>query len=184
VKRTTWLIGGLVLLALILAGGAFAAGRLLGSGLNREAGGSSSMLTISTGDGQEVKAEWVPAPELPDDAPDVAGVFEGRRDNSIFVNETEGGFILSQGEDGSISVTNATGRISEVVVTGETAVHVDETNEKLDAALSGGKIYQKLGPGSVEEIGELSYVRAWGTKRGDRLIASVLLYNRPPVIGR
>jgi len=30
----------------------------------------------------------------------------------------------------------------------------------------------------------MSFVQAWGEMHGDRLIASVLLYNRPPVIAR
>jgi hypothetical protein len=74
--------------------------------------------------------------------------------------------------------------VSEVVVTGETLVLVDTTLENVDAALIDGKCYQQVAPGSEEEIGELSFVQAWGEKRGDRLIASVLLYSRPPVISR
>lgn len=175
---------GLAFLVLLLAGGAFAAGRLLGLGFQEEASGSGAMIQVADGNGQVVKAEWVRSPELPAEEPDVAGAFDRREDNCFFVNETEGGFVISRGEDGSMSVTNTTGKVSEVVVTGETIVRVDTTLETMEAALVDGKCYQQVEPGSVEEIGELSFVRAWGEKRGDRLIASVLLYSRPPVVSR
>jgi hypothetical protein len=116
--------------------------------------------------------------------PDVAGAFVRRQDNSLFINETQDGFRLAQDDTGSVSVINTTGQIHEVVVTGETGVYVDTTNENIDEALSDGKLYQKLSAGSIEEIADLSYVRARGERRGDRLIASVLVYTRPPVINR
>lgn len=183
-KRTLWIGGGLTFLVLLLAGGAFTAGRLLGLGFKGGASGNGAVIQVATGNGQVVKAEWVRAPELPAEEPAVAGAFVRREDNCFFVNETEGGFVISKGEDGSLSVTNTTGKVSEIVVTGETLVRVDTTLENMDQALSDGKCYQKVAPGSVEEIGELSFVRAWGEMRGDRLIASVLLYSRSPVISR
>jgi hypothetical protein len=179
-KRTLWIGGGLV----FLAGGAYTAGRLLSRGFYEDRSNSGATVQVATGNGQVITAEWVPAAELPAEAPDVAGAFARREDNRFFVNETEGGFVLSKGEDGSLSVTNITGKVSEVVVTGETLVRVDTTLEKLDTACVDGRCYQQLTPGSVEEIGELSFVRAWGEMRGDRLIARVLLYSRPPVISR
>jgi hypothetical protein len=180
--KRTWIVGGLIFLVLILAGGAFTAGRLLNA--SSGTGGDGPMIQIGTGNGQVIKAEWVRAAELPAEDPDVAGAFARREDNCFFINETESGFVLAKGEDGSLSVTNTTDKVSEVVVTGETLVFVDTTLENMDTALVDGKCYQQVVPGSVEEIGELSFVRAWGEKRGDRLIASVLLYSRPPVISR
>jgi hypothetical protein len=181
-KRSFLILGSALILVLFLAGGAFVAGRLLNASSGR--GGDGPMIQIGTGNGQVIKAEWVRAADLPAEDPDVAGAFARREDNSFFVNETEGGFVLAKGEDGSLSVTNTTGKVSEVVVTGETLVLVDTTLDDMDASLVDGKCYQQVAPGSVEEIGELSFVRAWGEKRGDRLIASVLLYSRPPVISR
>ena len=183
-KRTALIVAGIALLALLLVGGAYMAGRLLGLGIGDLGGSDSPKVMIGTGDGPAVEVDWVRSEELPDESPDVAGVYERRQDNSIFVDETEGGFRLAQADDGSISVTNATGKISEIVVTSETAVHVDVTMEDIDDALAEGVVRQKLEPGTVEEIGDLSFVRAWGEMRGDRLIANVLVYNRPPVISR
>jgi hypothetical protein len=180
--KQTILITSVVAAVALLGGAAFVAGRLLNA--SPGTGGEGPMIHIGTGNGQVIKAEWVRAADLPAEDPDVAGAFARREDNSFFINETEGGFVLAQGEDGSLSVTNTTGKVSEVVVTGETLVLVDTTLDDMDASLVDGKCYQQVAPGSVEEIGELSFVRAWGEKRGDRLIASVLLYSRPPVISR
>jgi hypothetical protein len=183
-KRTGWIIVGLALLTLLFAGGAFMAGRLLGLGTEDAGTDGNPKVGIGTSSGQIVEAEFVRAEELPEVSPDVAGVFSRSQDNSVFVDETEGGFVLGRGDDGSLSVTNATGKISEIVVTADTVVHVDVTLDNVDDALAEGILHQQLKPGTTEEIGELSFVRAWGEWRGDRLIAGILVYNRPPVISR
>ena len=183
-KRTGWIAGSLGLTALLLAGGAFMAGRLLSEGNGDPGAGDGAKVQIGTGSGQMVEVDFVKADELPEETPEVVGVFERRQDNSIFVDETDGGFVLAPNDDGSLSVANATGKISEIVVKAETVVYVNLTLEALDEAVAEGVLYQKVEPGTVEEIGELSFVQAWGEMRGDRLLASVLLYSRPPVISR
>jgi hypothetical protein len=181
-KRSILIAGSALALVLLLAGGAFVAGRLLSAGSETDDDGPT--LKIANGSGQVTNAQWIQAEEYPDSEPDVAGAFARRQDNSLFVNETEDGFVLTRNDEGVFSVANATGQIHEVVVTGETAVYVDVTNDNIDEAVSDGKLYQKLRAGSIEEIGDLSYVRAWGEMRGDRLVASALIYTRPPVINR
>jgi hypothetical protein len=182
-KRIFVIAAFVLALVLLLAGGAYMAGRLLGTG-SETGSGDGPTIKIGMGKGPLTEAVWVPAEESPTTDPDVAGAFDRRQDNSIFVNETKDGFMISQDESGSFSITNTTGQIHEVVVTGETGVYVDSTNEQIDEALSDGKLYQKLGAGTLEEVADLSYVRAWGERRGDRLIASVLIYTRPPVVNR
>ena len=180
-KRILVVAAAVLALVLLLAGGAYMAGRLLGTG--PDAGNKDGpTIKIGTGKGPLTEVVFVRAEESPTTDPDVAGAFDRRQDNSIFVNETKDGFRIAQDESGSFAITNATGKIHEVVVTGETGVYVDSTNEQIDEAMSDGKLYQKLGPGTVEEMADLSYVRAWGERRGDRLIASVLIYTRPPVV--
>jgi len=175
---------GLGLLALLLAGGAFMAGRLLGEGGGNPGSDDGLKVKIGTSSGNVTEVDYIRAEELPEEPPDSAGAFERRQDNSIFVNETGGGFALGKGDDGTLTVTNATGKISEVVVTTQTDVYVDLSMETLDQAAAEGVLRQIVEPGTVEEIGELSFVRAWGEMRGDRLLARVLLYTRPPVLSR
>jgi len=178
------IVVSLGLLALLLAGGAFMAGRLLGKVGRNPGSGDGLKVSIGTGNGNVTEVDFVRAEELPEEPPDVAGAYERRQDNSIFVNETDGGFALGKNDDGTLSVTNATGKISEVLVTTETDVYVDLSMETLDQAVAEGVLRQKVEPGTVEEIGELSFVRAWGEMRGDRLVASLLIYSRPPVLRR
>lgn len=183
-KRIVWIVGGFALLALLLVGGAFMAGRLLGQGVGNPGAGDDAKVRIGSGNGEITEVDFVKAEEEPEEPPDVVGVYVRRQDNSIFVDETDGGFTLASNEDGTLSVTNATGKISEIVVTTETIVNVDLTLEHLDEAIAEGVLRQKLEPGTVEEIGDLSFVRAWGEMRGDRLVAGVLAYTPPPVISR
>ena len=183
-KRMIWTVGGMALVALLLVGGAFMIGRFLGADQDEVSGTGGKTVTISTADGQVVKAEWVPSPDLPDRQPDIAGSFSHQEDNRIFVDQTEGGFVLSKGQDDTFSVANATGKLAEIVVTNETEILLDETGFDTGEALSDGKLYQQVEPGTLDRLGDLSFVRAWGEMSGDRLIADVLCYMPPPVISR
>lgn len=183
-KRSVLIVGGVVGLVLLLAGAAFLAGQLVGEGslVKKVVGGPR--VSFSPGDGTSVEARFERAKELPDESPDVTGFFARREDNSVFVNEAAGdGFIISMDEDGSIS-TNAGDKETEVVVTNETLVYVDVTAESFDESFEGDTVQQKLKPGTVEEIDEYSIVMAWGDKRGERVIARLLVYTKPPVIRR
>ncbi|MEJ2732024.1 MAG: hypothetical protein P8189_00420 [Anaerolineae bacterium] len=183
-KRIAWIVGGFALLALLLVSGAYMVGRLLGQGVGNPGAGDDAKVGIGSSNGEITEVDFVKAEELPEEPPDVVGVYARRQDNSIFVDETDGGFVLAPNDDGTLSVANATGKISEIVVTAETIVNVDLTLEHLDEAVAEGVLRQQLEPGTIEEIGELSFVRAWGEMRGDRLVAGLLVYNRPPVISR
>jgi len=178
------IVVSLGLLALLLASGAFMAGRLLGEGAGNHGSGDGAKVKIGTDNGSVTEVDFVRAEEVPEEPADVVGAFERRQDNSIFVDENDGSFVIDRNEDGTWSAANTTGKISEVVVTTETEVYVDRTMETLDEAVAEGVLRQILEPGTVEEIGELSFVRAWGEMRGDRLLARVLLYTRPPVLRR
>jgi hypothetical protein len=174
---------GIVAVVVTLLAGAYVAGRLLNEGLGpiRVGGGN---VTISSGDGGMIEAEFVPAEELPDSPPEIAGLFSRLEDNSIFVKETDGGFRISMDEEGNVS-TNAGDEETEVVVTNETEVYVDVTSSKIGELEDGDTLRQTLKPGSIEELGSLSFVQVWGERRGDRIIADFLVYMLPlTIVGR
>lgn len=184
-KRWTWIGVGVVALVLLLAGAAFAAGRLLSTSaqVGGAAGGGPRIMVPGAG-GSMIEAQFEQAEELPDGRPDVAGFFARREDNSVYVSESSGdGMMIAVDEDGSVS-TNAGDKETEVVVTGDTHVYMDVTTEIIDESHDGGTVKQTLKPGSVGEIGEYSVVMVWGEKRGDRVVADILLYTPPPVIQR
>jgi hypothetical protein len=141
-----------------------------------ESSGSGSGMTM-------VSLEMEKAEELPDAPSDVVGLFSRREDNSIFVQKAGNGIVISI--DGAIQ-TDADVEEVEVVVTGETTVYKDVTLDRFDPPSSSGtvKVQQKVEPGLADDIGEGSMVVAWGDKRGDRVVARVLVYTPPAVVIR
>jgi len=174
------LIIGIVALAVVLLAGAYVAGRLLNDGLGpvRIGGGN---VQISSSDGGMIEADYVPADELPDDPPEIAGLYSRREDNSIFVKETDGGFRISIDEEGNVS-TNADDVETEIVVTNETEIYCDITSNQIGDLEDGDTLRQTLKPGSIEELGAFSFMQVWGERRGERVVADILVYMPPPTL--
>lgn len=186
--RRTKLIVGIAAMVVLLAGAAFVGGQLL----NKQAqsagpGGPFGMRAGGPAEGgamtSAVSAEFENAKELPATPPEVTGLFVERKDNSIFVTVGNGEFMVAVSEDGAVHTqTGGNGQKLEVVVTNETVLYKDVTGMMLNGEQpADGKIQQKVAPGSLDEIGQNSFVTAWGDRRGDRLIAKVLFYS-PPMI--
>ena len=177
-KRSIWIAIGVVVVVLLLAGAAFVGGRLL----NRQGvlgRGSGPMMMIRSGEGgalQSVELEL--SDELPSPAPEAAGLFLRREDNSIFVGT---GQIMMMVENGEMDASHD-GPEVEVVVTHDTTVYCDETMLQYGEVSKDGKVQQVLKSGSIEEIDENSIISVWGEQRGDRLFAEVLVYTAPMVI--
>ena len=154
------------------------------SGVNKSYDGGDTWTQRNGGvaKGAIMLAEHESAEELPQRPPDTLGLFVRREDNRIFVICGERGIMYTL--DGEVTATGESTEV-EVVATSETAVYKDVTQESLVAGLpSGGTVEQKLEPGQVEEIGKSSVVMVWGEKRGERLVAEILVYTGPPVIVR
>jgi hypothetical protein len=137
------------------------------------------MMMIRSGEGgttQSVELEL--SDELPSSAPEAAGLFLRREDNSIFVGT---GQIMMMVENGEMDASHD-GPEVEVVVTHDTTVYCDETMLQYGEVSEDGKVQQVLKPGSFEEIDENSMISVWGEQRGDRLFADVLVYTAPLVI--
>ncbi len=171
-KRTRLIVGGVITLIVLLAGAAFVGGRLLNN-QSTQAGG--------LGDKQSISFHIERANELPQTEPDVTGLFAERKDNSIFVTIGSGAFTVQPSKDGTANVqTDGNGQKLEVVVTGETTVYKDVTQMPgPDSLPSDGKVQQKVAPGSLDELSKNSIISAWGERRGDRVIATILLYEQP-----
>ena len=134
-KRTLWIVEGVVLLVVVLAGAALAAGRLQGRTSGQEgvlgtqglAGATVAM--VDAGDGGMVGSvsaiEIKSAEEQPQSAPDAMGVFSRRDNNSIFVSSLGQGMvsgaqtIVVQAEGGAAPGDSQAKDV--VVVTNDTA---------------------------------------------------------------
>ena len=184
-RRTGLIVGGVIALVVILASAAFVGGRLLNNQAGPTGGKGGLMIKGGPGGGQAVSLQIEPAKELPGTAPDVRGLFAERKDNSIFVTLGDK-FMVQVDKNGTVNTqTDGNGDKLEVVVTGDTTIYKDVTQASLDSPPpSDGKVQQQVAPGTLDEIGSNSFVSAWGERRGDRVIAKVLLYSQPMMLKR
>lgn len=187
-KRTILIAGGVAILVILLAGAAFVGAQMLGSSQDTVTGGGPGVrvmeLVADVGDGPvSLRIRIEPAPELPDKPAAAAGVFVRRQDNSIFVGT--GDIELDVEVDGTTGEQKVnlghSGPEVEVVVGRDTIVYRDETEMPTtspETMKSGEKtIQQEIRPvDSLEEIGQNTELQAWGTKRGDRVVAEVIVY--------
>ncbi len=179
---------GIIVLVAILASAAFVGGQLLnGQGLPGQAPSSGGMKLMTSQGGKQaqmVQDQPIPAKELPQTPADVRGVFDHRKDNSLFVGT---GVIISQVQkDQSGKVTSSStfsGPIVELVITPQTIFYRDVTSRQFNGQPPSGKIQQVVEQGSLDEVGKDSLIHAWGKKTGDRIIADVIVYILPSVEG-
>ncbi len=183
--RRAKLIVGVVALIVLLGGAAFVGGRLLNQAAPPTGGEGSLVMSGGPDGAQRVSVQIEPSKDLPSAAPDVRGLFSERKDNSIFVMIGDK-FMVQVDKNGTVKTqTDGNGEKLEVVVTSDTTIYKDVTQPPgSDASPSGGKVQQQVAKGSLDEIGSNSFVSAWGERRGDRLIAKVLLYSQPMMFKR
>jgi flagellar basal body-associated protein FliL len=188
-RRWLWVILGVVLV-LVLAAAAFLGGRYLQKGPTALGGGNGGMFLSSNGPGGQMarsinKSDIIPAPELPTTAADATGIFVRRQNNSFFIGTGKVTLQVSKQADNPNNTpqtgSSYDGPVVEVVVTANTKVYRDDTFINIKDLPSGSKIQQKVVSGSLDEIGQNSFINAWGKKTGDRLVADVLLYNNPVI---
>jgi hypothetical protein len=169
-----WLIIGGGLLLVLLVGAAFVGGRLLArQPAQQERPAQQGLILESRDQGGVVHQEAGPPPErpeeLPDEEPDVVGVFTRRDGNSLFVGT--GRLTAKASVDGTIE-TEYDGPELEIVVTHDTEIY----EERIEIRSEEGTPEDIVQPGSLEDIVGNMMVRVWGEKRGDRITARVLVY--------
>ena len=187
-KRTILVAGGVAILVALLAGAAYVGAQMLGSSPGTAAddgsGGRVMELIADVGSGPvSLKIRIEPAPELPDRPAAAAGVFVRRQDNSVFVGT--GNIELDvevNGNTGERTVNlGHSGPVIEVVVSRDTIVYRDETEMPTadpETLKSGEQTIQQVirAVDSLEEAGQNTELQVWGTKRGDRVVAEVIVY--------
>jgi len=192
-NRTPWIIGG-ILLVVLFAGAAFVGGSLL----NRQAEASSEGFEI----------DFTDAEEIPKTAPEIVGLITAVDSDTLTVQEFSMNNTLGMiGESGvivqSIKIDNpedldelpvaefmgAEGPVTEVVLTHDTEIYRDVTFGEIAMIGAGDTLPElpdeikiKVEPGNADEIGTNSMVTVWGERRGDRVIADVILFQPPPSI--
>lgn len=190
---TPWIIGG-ILLVVLFAASAFVAGRML----NRQ------VEALSEG----IEVDFSDAEEIPQTAPEIVGLVTAVDGDTLTVQEFNMNNTLGMiGETGvivqSIEIENpedmdelpvpefvgADGPVTELVITHDTEIYRDSTFGEIAIIADGDtmpefpdEIKIKVEPGNADEIGTHSMVTVWGERSGDRVIASVILFQPPPSI--
>lgn len=169
--RTT----GLCLLVLVLlVGAAFVAGRWMQS-----PGAASPLNFFGDADNGGRVIERTPSAELPARDPDVNGAVTRVVDNSLFVGLDNVTFAIAYDEDGAPEHdTTYTGAEVEVVTTKDTRIYCDVNWQEIMADSQAREPRQQaVKPCSLEDItAGAGVISAWGTRRGDRIVAETLLY--------
>lgn len=176
-RKRPWLLVTVVVVGLVLAGGAFAAARLLASGSIGVKPGMT--VTSQSKDGMSsvgtFEVDVTPAKELPTTEPDAMGIIEKSTEDGILVST--GAMTLGSGE---ALVTD--GPKVEVVVTAETKLYRDDTFKNIDFKdlQSGKKIQSRVvAVNSLPDFDMQVPVKAWGRQVGDRVIAETLVFSPP-----
>lgn len=169
-KRTVWITSGVTALVLLLAGASFVGGRLLGD--EGRTGNDKEFIISSSGEQNKVLGvieEIQRAGELPEAPADMIGSFVRREDNSVFIRQ------FGMEEDGPET---------EVVITHDTPIYQDVTYNQFTDGVPDGPKQQVLERVALDGIGPGSIIRVWGAKRGDRVIAELIMFNIPVMIQR
>jgi len=191
-NRTPWIIGG-ILVVLLLAGAAFVGGNLL----NQQAAVPSDNV---------FEVDFTEAKEIPQSEPEAAGIVSEIDGDTLTIQEFNINDTLGTSGDGGVfmeafevdnpedleelpmpAFMGADGPVTEVVVTRDTKIYRDVTFTEVVVVGDGGQlpempqnIEMKVEPATADEIGTNSMVTIWGERRGDRVIAAVILFQPPP----
>ncbi len=191
-KSRILIIIACVLLVALLAGAAFMGMRLLNARANQNDNGKMISAGPGGAPGGQVSISIQPSSELPSTKPDFIGQVQSVTGNSIMAQQQSKGIIIQSGSavkgDGSSSGpvvssssdNNSTGITLEVVATKETKIYRDttmETNPKPNPSSGSGNfvMQQTLELADMTQVQNGYRIQVWGQKRGDRLIADVIV---------
>ncbi len=187
-KKKAWVVIAILIAVLVLAGAAFLGARLLAPpgeiqrSLGDGGGPRIAMKQAGGGMAAETSLGIQNAREIPQLAPDMSGAVTEVKNNSLMVSDVESVMVRMDENGQTETDIDYRGTATEVVVTKETQIYFDTTFQNIDIKeempKEGETIQQTIEPASFSEIGSQSMVSVWGYKRGDRLIAEVILVNQ------
>lgn len=194
------LIGTAVLAVIILlVGGAVTAVRLLApesesasgeadTAVADSGGGGRVMQSISSQNGGPpvaVQTTILPAPELPDEPSAAFGVLVSREDNTLLVGtgnidlEVDVEVDPETGQESTSLIPRTDGPQLEVVLTPDTIIYRDVTDLGISPEQESGEreiVQQVRQVDSADDVAGNLELEVWGERRGDRIVATVLVY--------
>lgn len=180
---------GIVGLVGLVAAGMFTAGQLLTpQEVETVAGNGRTIQSVQVqNDGAPVAVNTtiLPAMELPNEPAIAFGVLKSKEDDTLVMGT--GGIDLSvdvevdgaTGQETTSVVPTTSGPDVEVVVTANTSIYRDVTDfGSTNQTESGEQTIQQVvrQVDTLAEIGENNELEVWGEKRGDRIVATALVF--------
>ena len=194
-KRNKWLIVGVVVgLLAVVAAGAYTAVRLLAQSNQAETvaprGARVMQSVVDNGSGPvSVQTTFLPAGELPDEPSAASGIVVSRRDNSLMLGTgnidvaVEVQVDPDTGLESRSVVPRTDGPQLEIVIGPDTVLYRDVTDFQADAPTESGErvVQQIVRPADLADAIEPQMeMSVWGERRGDRVIADVVVFGPLP----
>ncbi|GJM42754.1 MAG: hypothetical protein DHS20C20_30360 [Ardenticatenaceae bacterium] len=194
------LIGGLALVVLgVLGGGAYTAvqrltpqvvsnGEEAVAAAEAPSGGGRVMQSVMSQDGGPsvaVQTTILPAPELPDEPSAAFGILASREDNTLLVGtgnidlEVDIEVNPETGQETTNLVPSTDGPQLEVVITPDTRIYRDVTDLTMPPDQESGEreiVQQVRQVDSSDDVTGNVELEVWGERRGDRIVATVIVY--------
>lgn len=183
-NRKIVVIGLIVVLVVILGAGAFTAVQLMSAQNAKAEIPAGAMVfedVMDDGSGSPVTVKTVilPADELPRRPAEAGGVLIREVDNSYFVGTGSVSVSINVVNGESSTAVDHSGPEVEVLATQDTQFYRDVTEVSFTAAESKEQTLQQevILVEQPKEIPEGASFQVWGEKRGDRVIADVIVYS-------
>lgn len=132
-----------------------------------------------------VQTTILPAPELPDEPSAAFGILESREDNALLIGtgnidlEVDIEVDPETGQESTTLIPTTDGPKLEVVLTPDTILYRDVTDLRLQPEQESGEralVQQLRQVDSADDITGNMELEVWGERRGDRIVATVLVY--------
>lgn len=132
-----------------------------------------------------IQTTILPAPELPDEPSAAFGVLVSREDDKLIVGtgnielDVDVEVDPATGKETATFLPSTDGPQLEVVLTADTIVYKDVTDLSLQPGQESGEreVVQAVRQvGSNDDVTGSLEIEVWGEKRGDRIIATMLVY--------
>lgn len=189
-KRSLIIISIVVVILVLLIGGAYTAVQLMADSEVEPAasGGGRVMQSVQVGsDGVAVSVQTtiIPAAELPDSEAVAFGIILDRQDDVLTVGTgdielaVEVSVDAASGQEQMSVIPSTNGPEMEIVLTRDTQLYRDITDIVGQTPDKSGEvtIMQELkAVTDANEIEDQMEVQVWGERRGDRVVADVLVF--------
>jgi hypothetical protein len=182
-NRVAIAVGGVLLIVLLVAGAFMAVQLISAQSLDTDLAPGTKVLenVFDNGSGNPVTVKTIiePSPELPDKGPEAAGIFLRQEGNSYYVGSGSISLNVEVINGERSVVSDHSGPELEVVVGPDTIFYGDVTEIEIEGAESGEqRLVQEIGLAErPDEMPEGAEFAAWGERRGDRVIAEVVVFS-------